>query len=110
MAVSWGHTAARVLGDAAKRMPCSRSAGADALLDEAPARFDRVQVRRVGRQVAKSDALRSKQGHEPDVLVRRRVVEDDDVSRPELREEATTHPRDETLLVRGLEHGAHREP
>ena len=110
MAVAALHSAAARVGGLAKRQPIPRSNGANVLFRDRPARFDWVQVRRVWRQELDTSAACLDHGDEARVLVRWRVVQDDDIAPAQLRRKAPPRPAYEPLRVRRAEHRAHRDP
>ena len=82
----------------------------DVLLGEAPARFDWIEIGRVRRQVFDARVGAFDQLGDATIVMRLCVVEDHDVAKPEFRNEALTNPSNESIGVRRLEDGAHRDP
>lgn len=109
-AVAALHSAAARVGGLAKRLAIPRSNRANVLFRDRPARFDWVQVRRVWREELDTSAACLDHRNEARVLVRWRVVEDDDVAPAQLWRKAPPRPPYESLRVRRAEHRAHRDP
>ena len=109
-AVAALHAAAARVGGLAKRHAIPRSNRTNVLFRDRPARFDWIQVRRVWRQELDTSAACLDHGDKARVLVRWRVVEDDDVAAAQLRRKAPPRPPYESLRVRRAEHRAHRDP
>ena len=83
------HSATARVRRFAKRDAIPWSNRANVLLCERPPRLDGIQVRRVRRQKLDARSTRFDHGNEARVLVSGRVVQDDDVSTPQLRRETT---------------------
>jgi hypothetical protein len=82
----------------------------DVLLREGPARFDRIKVGRIGRQIFDASVGSFDQLDDAAIVMRLRVVENDDVAKLELWNEALANPSNESICIRGFEDGAHRDP
>lgn len=106
------------LGDAISRAPGHAAQGVSGagcvlaydLLLQGPARLDRVEVRRVGGQVDQANALASAGGPHARVVVRGKIVHDEDVTPPQLREQVGRQPVDEAITVRRGKHRLERDP
>lgn len=85
MAVAALHAAAARVGGFPKRQAIPRSNGPNVLFRNRPARFDWIQVRRVWREELDTSAACLDHRDEARVLMRWRVVEDDDVAPAQLR-------------------------
>src|SRR5713101_4175271 len=101
---------ARAASDAAKSDRISRSVPADLLLLQAPARLDRIEVMRVRREVDDADAAGRAESDDPLVVMRREIVEQQDVAPLELGEQLFGEPIDEALLVRAGKHRGEEDP
>ena len=88
----------------------ARRDSADLLLLKCPSRFDGVEVWGVRRQVDHSDSSRCRSKYDATVVVRGQVVHHHDVARAQLRQELRPKPGDESILVRGSEHGREHDP
>src|SRR6267143_2556182 len=95
---------ARAASHAAKSDRISRSVPADLLLLQDPARLDRIEVMRVRREVDDADAAGRADSDDPLVVMRREIVEQQDVTPLELGEQLLGEPIDEALLVRAGKH------
>ncbi len=103
-------TAAVLRRDAIASSPCnptkrvlrSRCVTTDKLLLQSPRRFDRIEVRRVRRQVHHLDAPRPADAKDSVVVVSLEVVHHDDVASSKLRKQLRPEPPDETVFSRLL--------
>ena len=76
-----GDTVARTTSDAAKRIGVAWRDATDVLLLERPARFDRIEIGRVRRQIDDANAARSTGGLYPRIVVGPQIVHDHDIGR-----------------------------
>src|SRR5512138_1940221 len=84
--------------------------GANALLDQSPRGFDRIEVVRVRRQEADGRARLLDQEADASRLVRGQIVEHDDVATSESRHESALHPLDKPRRGHRAPCGAQRQP
>jgi hypothetical protein len=84
--------------------------GFDVLFCQSPTRFDRIEIWRVRRQIFDASIRSFDQRDDATIVMGLRVVENDDVTEPELWNEAVANPLNESITVRGFEDGAKRDP
>lgn len=95
---------------AAQGIGLARCEASDVLLLERPARFDRIEVGRVRRQVHKPDLSRGAGRCDSRIMVRVEIVHDHDISCTELRQQLALQPSDEAVPVRGRKHAREDNP
>lgn len=96
-----GDTVARTTSDAAKSNGVAWRDATDVLFLERPARFNRIEVRRVRRQIDDANAARSTGGLYPRIVVGPQIVHDHDIAAFELGQQLALHPCNEAVLVGG---------
>lgn len=96
--------------DTAKSVWVSGRDAAHVLLLQCPARLDRVEVRRVGRQVDDAHAASSAGRTNSWVVMGTQVVHDDDIAASELGQQLVFYPGYEAILVRRGEHARQNDP
>ena len=82
----------------------------DVLLLKCPARFDRIQVRRIGGQIKKVHTALEARGGDTRVVMGGEVVHHEHVVRVKLGEQNALHPANEPLFVRCGKHGREGDP
>ena len=108
--VMWTNATTASVRSLPKRSAFARRDGFDVLLGEAPAGLDGIQVGRIRRQKFETRASRFDEVDDLGVLVRLRIVHDDDVAEMKLRREAFANPTHEARAVRGGKDRSHRDP
>ena len=105
-----GDSVASATSDAPKEIGLAWRDAPNVLLLESPARFDRVEVGRVRRQVHDTHTVFGTCGRDPGVMMGAEVVHHDYVSTSKPRQQLGFHPCDEAVLVRGREHAREHHP
>ena len=103
-------TVARTTSDAPKGIGVPWRDATDVLLLERPARFNRIEVRRVRRQVDHANTARSTGGLYPRIMVGPQIVHDHDVAAFELGQQFVFNPRNEAVLVGGCKLTCQHDP
>lgn len=88
----------------------ARGVATDVLLLERPTGLDRVEVRRIWRQVHDADAVRLAGLDDSGVVMRRQVVHHEHVAGREARKQLCSEPLDETTTVGRFEYGCQDDP
>ena len=96
--------------DSAKGVWMSGRDAAHVLLLQRPTRLDRVEVRRVRRQVNDAHAASSAGRTDARIVMGAQVVHDDDIAALELGEQLAPYPGYEAILVRSGEHARENDP
>src|SRR5919201_3786980 len=96
--------------DSPERDGSTRSVSTDLLFLKGPAQLDGIEVVRVRRKVHNADAVLGAERHDPAIVVRCEVVEDNDVTGREPWQELLLEPVDEALLVGCPKHGGEHHP
>jgi len=101
---------ARATSHTSKGIRMARRHSADVLLLECPARLDRIEVRRVRRQVDDSNTACSTGRADTMVVMGAEIVHHDNVAATKLWEQLGLQPGYETILVRGRELAREDDP
>jgi len=108
--MTWTYPPTAGVCSLSKRSLLARRNSFDVLLREGPTGLDGIQIRRVRREELEACTSRFDQLDDTRVLVRLRVVHDDDVSEVKLGREAFADPTHEARAVGGGKDRSHRDP
>jgi hypothetical protein len=104
------HAIASPSGEATESQWMTGTVPANILLLKGPPRFDWIQVRRIGRQVEKTDAAHRARRGDARVVVGGQVIHDEYVVRAKLREKNALYPANESLFVGRGKHRREGDP
>src|SRR6266849_4220409 len=105
-----GDTETRATGNSEKRRPGSRRMSSNVLLLESPPRLDRVEDRRVRREVEHPDTKRLAPGSHSYIVMGGQVIEHQHIPTLESRKQFRDEPCHEAVLIGGGEHSAQKYP
>ena len=109
-AVLWTYEVPSALRGTSQRDGGARSDGPKPLLDQRPARFDRVEVVRVRGKKSQRGAGSFDEVPHRAGLMGAEIVKEDNVAAPEPRDQPAADPHREPVGVHGVPVGRHRDP